>query len=371
MAPAAPTEIAKIDPKLPTPHIKTPATPDSKKPPAPAAEPDKPVPEDIEPAKLPERVGHLVSSDDQVLLAYNQKAGYWERVAAKESLVSQQRLLVPPTYRDEISIGAGVTVDLLGGTQVQLLPGTDKEPVGLAIDFGRLVLVPSQEALKVRLAVGGHSGLLTMADNETIAALEVTRSALPGADPETGASHATADLYVTHGEVRWQEQGMAEPVRIIAPARLTLDEQSPHDLQSLQTRDLPKWIVLESLGVLEQRASAAVAQSLQGGRSAGLGLMELAYHRQKEVAWLARRIAGLYRPVRAPGCRPGQSRLQGRLAEICRAASPGHRPWAGVRRHRSPGHGKSSTARKSRRSCSACCGAIPTNNCKTAPMPSW
>ncbi len=101
-----------------------------------------------------------------------------------------------------------------------------------------------------------------------------------------------ADLYVTHGEVRWQEQGMAEPVRIIAPARLTLDEQSPHDLQSLQTRDLPKWIVLESLGVLEQRASAAVAQSLQGGRSAGLGLMELAYHRQKEVAWLARHSLG-------------------------------------------------------------------------------
>ena len=42
-----------------------------------------------------------------------------------------------------------------------------------------------------------------------------------------------ADLYVTHGEVRWQEKGMAEPVRIIAPARLTLDEQSPHDLQTL------------------------------------------------------------------------------------------------------------------------------------------
>ena len=127
----------------------------------------------------------MVSSDDQVLLAYNTKAGYWERVAAKESLVSQQRLLVPPTYRDEISIGVGVTVDLLGGTQVQLLPGTDKEPVGLAIDFGRLVLVPSPEAGKVRLAVGGHGGVLTLADNETIAALEVTRSALPGVNPES------------------------------------------------------------------------------------------------------------------------------------------------------------------------------------------
>ena len=121
--PAAPTEIAKIEPKLPLPHVKTPAAaPDSKKPPTPAAVPDKPVPEEPELAKPPERVGHLVSSDDQVLLAYNTKAGYWERVAAKESLVSQQRLLVPPTYRDEISIGVGVTVDLLGGTQVQLLP---------------------------------------------------------------------------------------------------------------------------------------------------------------------------------------------------------------------------------------------------------
>ena len=336
VATAPPTAIAKIDTKLPPP-ANPPATPDSKLPATPATEPGKTAPETPKP---PERIGHLVSADDQVLLAYNTQAGYWERLATRDPLVSQQRLLAPPTYRDEISIGAGVTVELLGGTQVQLLPGTEKEPVGLDIAFGRLALVPSQDATKLRLTVGGHSGLLTLTDNETFAALEVTRSSSPGVNPESDAPHAAADLYVTHGVIRWQEKGMAEPVRIIAPARLTLDEQSPHDLQTLGSKDLPKWIVLESLGALEQRASARHRPIASGRplRRPGIDGIGLPSPEGSRLAGPA--IAGLYRPVRTPGCRLEQYRLQGRLAEIRRAASPGHCPRAGNRRRHSPGHGE-------------------------------
>ena len=57
---------------------------------------------------------------------------------------------------------------------------------------------------------------------------------------------------------------------------------------------LPKWIVVEPLPPLERLASTKLAQSqsLQPGRPAELGLMELADHRRKEVSWLARRSLG-------------------------------------------------------------------------------
>ncbi len=88
------------------------------KPAGPAAKPEKPVPE---PA-FAERIGHF-SSEDQILLQYDAKTHDWQRVSAAEPLLTGQRLLAMPDYRDEITLDAGITVKMVGGTQVQLLPG--------------------------------------------------------------------------------------------------------------------------------------------------------------------------------------------------------------------------------------------------------
>ena len=297
---AAPTPLAKIDAKgPPKPGTPPPAsneplldalasTPDHRdsKVAGPAgSEPGKPAPEAVAAA---ERVGRF-NSEDQVLLAFDPQAGFWQRVPAKEPLVSGQRLLALPTYRAEISLNSAITLQMLGGTQVQLLAGSPQAPAGLEVAFGRLVLMPlAQGGPQVRLVVEGRSGVLTLADAETIAAVEVVRYHAPGVNPESQPPRAAIDLYVSHGAALWQEKGAAEPVRIVAPARLPLDEQTPREPQPLESKALPNWIVLESLGPLEQRASNTVAQSLQGGRSASLSLTEIeeTYHRQKEVVRL-------------------------------------------------------------------------------------
>jgi hypothetical protein len=279
-----PTALAKGDVKLPA----VPGAAESHPPAAPGAESAKPVP--AAPA-TPQRLGQFLSGD-QVLLQYDQSAGYWKRLPAKEMVVSAQRLLALPTYRDEIALNAGITLQLLGGTQVQLLHSIGSEPAGLDVAFGRIVLAPVRPGPQLHLTIGNLSGVLTLVDAETIAAIEVIRVHTPGVNPESETLRTTADLYVTHGTVLWQEKSAKKPVRIAVPARLALDVQLPPDPQPLDEKDLPKWIVLESPGPLEQRASAVVAQSLQYSHSANDGLKELAYHRQKEVAWLAQRCLG-------------------------------------------------------------------------------
>ena len=235
------------------------------------------------------------NSEDEVLLAFNAHSGAWQRVPEKGMLFAGQRLLVLPTYRDEIGLASGVTVQMLGGTQVELLPRGPEGPPGLEITFGRLVLAPlAQAGTQMQLAVGDRSGVLTMVDAESIATVEVTRRHVPGGDPEDKKStRIAADLCVAHGAIRWQEKGR-ERVRVTAPARLVLDEKSPLEAVPMENRDLPKWIVVEPLPPLERLAWTTIAQSqsLQPGRPAELGLMELSDHRRKEVSWLAGRCLG-------------------------------------------------------------------------------
>jgi len=68
---------------------------------------------------------------------------------------------------------------------------------------------------------------------------------------------------------------------------LSLGEQQP---RPAPVRDLPDWMVSDTLGVLERRASATLRQTLRTDRPVSLELQELlADHRQKEVRWLAER----------------------------------------------------------------------------------
>ncbi|MGO8689983.1 MAG: hypothetical protein ACLQLG_10135 [Thermoguttaceae bacterium] len=258
-----------------------PATPEG-------AEPEKEAP----PPAAAERIGHYVSQE-QVLLQRDAKTHEWMRVLPGEPAMTTQCLLSMPNYRPEIVLDAGITVQLVGGTQVQVLPGDLQAPPALEIVFGRVVLQPvAQGGRQVQLTFGGRSGVLTLVDSGSITAVEVTFYHIPGNNPETAAPRMVAELYVGHGAVRWQDKNQQEPLRIMAPARVVLGGPAPPEAQPLENKDLPKWIEPEPLRDLDQRGRIVLAQSLQVGRPAESGLKELAGHRRSEVARLARRCLG-------------------------------------------------------------------------------
>ena len=276
---------------VPAPTPKTPAVPDK----APGAEVEKQpeIPPVLEQPQLPpEPLGRLMSSE-QVLLSDGVETG-WTRVAANQMLIPQQ-VLVPPTYRAKIALTMGVTLEILGGSRVELLGSSARELPGLRVLYGRVVLMPlGKVGSRMRLAFGDRTGTIAFTDAETVVALDVRRRRVPGTDPENGPARVVADLYATTGGITWRESvegAGGQPLRLAPRQRLSFDAHLTS--APIDAKELPPWIESSPVGALDRRASAAIAEALPTDRLARVGLMELAVSRpQKEVKWLALRCLG-------------------------------------------------------------------------------
>ncbi len=241
---------------------------------------------------LPEQLGLFLSSD-QVLL-YEDATNGWTR-AAKNQMLIPQRVLALPTYRAQVALTAGVAMEIVGGTCVELLGSTPKEMPGIRVLFGRVVLRPVAKAgAQLRLAFGDHSGTLTFVDADAIVALEVRRVHAPGTNPEADPPYVTADMYVTTGAVTWDETAdgkAAQAHQLASPQRLGFDAQLT--TAPIAPKGLPAWITAEPIGPNDRRASVQIALRLPTDRSARVGLLELTTSLpQKEVKWLALRCLG-------------------------------------------------------------------------------
>ncbi len=216
----------------------------------------------------------------------------WQRLASKDILYANEQILALPTYRPEITLGAGVKLRMLGGTELELLPANAREPAGIKIRFGRIVTMPLANAgTRLRIIIGDRAGVITYVDPEAIVAAEVRNFHAPGINPETESARITADFLVTAGHVLWDETGQ-KTLEIAAPARLKIENQLPPEITA--SKNLPKWDT-EPISKLDSGASTTISQrllELPPSRPVQRGLMELAEHRRKEVHWLAIRCLG-------------------------------------------------------------------------------
>ena len=243
------------------------------------------------PALPPEPLGRLMSSD-QVLLRNDPDIG-WMRVGANQMLIPG-RLLTLPNYRPKVTLTIGVTLDILAGTQVDLLGSGPQELPGVRVLFGKLVMMPLAKAgSRLRVQFGDHSGEITFTDPNSLAALDVRRTRAAGANPESGPDRIAADLYAINGGIAWDEivgGKAADTVRLTSGQRMGFEAlvTSP----PAAAKESLKWVAAKPLSRLESGAATAIAQTLQTDGPARVGLRELALRPQKEVRWLALRCLG-------------------------------------------------------------------------------
>jgi hypothetical protein len=239
-------------------------------------------------------------SEREILLRFNTQTARWERMPQRGIVAAGETLLALPTYRPLLAVmAAEVTIQLIGGTQIALLPTDAAGVPGVKADFGRLVMhtVGKPEA-RLRLQVGNRSGVITFADAESVVALEVIPVHSPGTDPQASPPSVVADLYASGGQISWDEGGGAETLVVPAGNWVMLSDQPTQP--PILVQDLPKWVAGEDMDSLEKGAdrlaSATLARELQADRSvrfgASLVLMELNEHPRKENRWLAARCLG-------------------------------------------------------------------------------
>ena len=178
--------------------------------PAPMPEPKKEPPVDLVPTvALPraERgpVGRLERPANVVVLTRQADGDPWSRVSAIDPTVfSAQSVVSLPGYRTDVTLDAGVKVDLWGnlpdllnapgllGSRVTFHPPADGFDADLSVHTGRVYLRATKPAGgKIRLRFAGQVWDVALLDDKTDAAFEVVRTLTRGRRAEPPAVDAT------------------------------------------------------------------------------------------------------------------------------------------------------------------------------------
>jgi hypothetical protein len=233
------------------------------------------------------------TSSDQILLRSNGDSGNWERAKGDSILYPQQHLIAFPTYRPAITLSSGLILQMLGGTEVSLLPGDQQSPSGIKIRYGRVVINSvANPGIRLRLVIGDQAGILTFLDADTNVGIEVHRAHVPGTNPEEEASRIVTEIFVTKDRIAW-EDGSGKPIEIVAPTRLLMLPQIPPVTD--HPKDFPEWIRSpEPIQGIERRASQVMLQSFTPETPAQQKLLELSDPQTRliEVRRLAVRCLG-------------------------------------------------------------------------------
>ncbi len=304
--PAGPGGPEAPGPESPEPPVTDPdqgptAEPTEQPGPPPAA--DQPKPQGEEQPKvvpLPEPPKGLAGlmSEKQVLLRFHPPTGHWHRVPPQGVVTAGEKLLVLPTYRPLLALmSAEVTIQLIDGTQAELLPVDTSGVPGLKADYGRLVMrTVGKPGARIRLQVGNRSGVITFAEAKSVVALEAIPVHIPGSDPEAEPGSLVADVYAITGQVLWDDTE-GEPTVPIPEGHWVMLSDQPSQPPT-PVKELPKWVTGETMSPLDadRVASPNLERELLVDRSVRFGtrliLMELNDHRRKENRWLATRCLG-------------------------------------------------------------------------------
>jgi len=229
-------------------------------------------------------------SEDQVLLRPGRDENVWMRVASKAPLYSGDRLVALPTYRPEIAL-AGVTLQLLGGTEIELLPGDAGHDAGVHVRYGRMFILPlAQPGTRMRFLMGGHDGALVCDDPEAIVVLEVEPIHIPGTNPESVPALLRTVLYTRSGEVTWTET--APDKRVHLGPQMSLAIAGPPPRAAKPVDQFPDWVTTDTTREVDRQASSTLLKYWQAEWPASRSLVELTDFRRREVQWLATRSLG-------------------------------------------------------------------------------
>ena len=294
-APSIPGVIDDLTPAPPTPGGDLAPNPVPANPTNPASpidpaigdiSPDEETPEEPVTPGEPTLIGRFVS-ESQVLVQLDSADGSWKVVPQQSVLTAPTPMVALPTFRPIIATASGLSVQLLSETQVTMQPTqADAMPV-LKLQNGRIVLRSLGKAnLRLLMTAGNKTGIVTLVNPNSAAAVELTCHRKRGFDPVEVPSVVELHLYAISGTILWEEDEQSEPLKLDASECVTFvtGEKTPK-VEVLA--ELPNWINVPQISKLDQNASEEILRAFSGNQLASLALREQLDHRQREVSRLA------------------------------------------------------------------------------------
>jgi hypothetical protein len=239
-------------------------------------------------------IGRMSQDSGQVLLSLkNQTDQGWQKLSALETVESTDRLLSLHPFRPSITLKNGMTLMLIGETQLELFATEQADQVRLRLHFGRVVLINAGKANTSLLVEAGVNSQdqLTLVDPDSSAAIEVTRQLAPGSNPETSTAQVMVRLYAAQGRLNWSHTPPTVDKELKAPEQIALFGEPGLVETNGTPKPLPTWISrADATGVDSSGGNSLNLLLSQSKQSVVLSMKEIAStNRRSEVRYLALR----------------------------------------------------------------------------------
>jgi hypothetical protein len=270
-----PDENQAADTVKPAESTSEPATEPTEVPPPP--KPGPPV------EKLPAVLANYVANSG-ILLRSDESSRDWRRTPFHADIREGERELCLPSYRAALQTETGATVDLVGDTELMLLPAEDGIDANLKLERGRVVLGTNQENAVFQIDFLNQSWRLTLNAPEQVVGIELAPIWRPG-----GPFSYEATVVVPRGQVGL-ESG-ADAIELGGPVQLRWSSMGGmRDKESLGAP--PAWLEREELTVSEARAAAALQEAIRVDSPVALALVDATTNERKELRLLGVKCLG-------------------------------------------------------------------------------
>jgi hypothetical protein len=235
----------------------------------------------------PVEVGYVKLSEPNFLVRYVAESADWFRLPARTRLLSNDRLLVFPTYRPEIVLTPGVQVVFAGPSSVQTRPHNAQGEPELAIEYGRALIATAGVAgARIHLDLAGRKGSVTFQEAASEMAVDVSHFLPPGVNPELESAWPVIHIYTTIGRITWQAAGSATSTPIEqGQVRVIVGDQA----ETMAVVQPPAWMQGTDLRDVDRLASDNLQPFITPDRPVSLALRERTEDRKSEIRSLAAR----------------------------------------------------------------------------------
>lgn len=248
----------------------------------------------------------IYTSPEGVLLHYQSRDQKWYVLPRRAFVHSGDRLAVPAPFEGTLEVDGGKALVILqGGTRIRSLPPKTGIPVGIEVEYGRVLIRPTKsteafQPITLRLEVRGESWQLDLLDPITVVGVEIVPREPDSFEQDFGVNSYTGAIYVTSGRMRLIDASRQE-FTINGPGTYPLTPElrsvmgdegvpaaGPQPLVSL-----PRWFEPASPSAMSRSYAKLFEREFEPSESVDLSVASLAEDRRPELSRLAVECLGL------------------------------------------------------------------------------
>ncbi|SIO59938.1 hypothetical protein SAMN05444166_6212 [Singulisphaera sp. GP187] len=213
-----------------------------------------------------------------ILLRYDPDRREWDQLTAETPLKDKNRLLNLAQLRSVLELGA-TKVDLVGETDLTVLPAAAKQAGRLELAQGRVVLLGAMPAAPFAIQLGKKTIEITPPPGALVGVERVNHrgsGALVASDP-------TLQIYANEGEVALQSDDAKETLS--GPGSITFDSEGTWT--GVDKTPPPGWVTESKASPYDLQVGEQLQRYFRPGRSVLANLVEALEDDQKDVRRLA------------------------------------------------------------------------------------